>query len=148
MGRIYLRGCSKFYDEQLKLLEIKLRNFFDNSEIKMTKERYLMMCEQLGNEPLAEEIPPEYDDFPYSVQLSINIYSILSDKWEGFSGTYMGKDYTLLPYLVKLYNIENEAQVLQFLLLIDRIVSEKRAEEQKRKRKKSTSKKGGTHIKG
>ena len=60
----------------------------------------------------------------------------------------MGKDYTLLPYLVKLYNIENEAQTLQFLLLIDRIVSEKRAEEQKRKRKKSTSKKGGTHIKG
>lgn len=107
-----------------------------------------MMCEQLGNEPLAEEIPPEYDDFPYSVQLAINIYSILSDKWEGFSGTYMGKDYTLLPYLVKLYNIENEAQTLQFLLLIDRIVSEKRAEEQKRKRKKSTSKKGGTHIKG
>jgi hypothetical protein len=57
----------------------------------MTKERYLMMKEQLGEEPVEEEIPAGFEDFPYEVQEAINIFSILPDVWEGFSGTYMGK---------------------------------------------------------
>ena len=114
----------------------------------MTKERYLMMCEQLGNEPIEEEIPADYDDFPFSMQMAIKIYYILSDKWEGFSGQYMGKDYTLLPYIAKLYEIDNEVQLLEFLLLIDRIISKKRSEEHKRRSNKTSGKKSAINIKG
>ena len=114
----------------------------------MNKERYLLLCEQLGNEPKDNEIPAEFEDFPYTVQTAITIYHILSDRWDGFSGTYFGKDYSLLPYLAKLYRIEDESQLLQFLLLIDRIIIAKRSEEQKRKSKKTSSKKGGIHVTG
>ena len=30
----------------------------------MTKPRYLEMMEQLGNEPIESEIPPDAEDFP------------------------------------------------------------------------------------
>ncbi len=103
----------------------------------MTKEKYLLMCEQLGKEPLPEEIPSEFEDFPHVVQTAMNIHAILPDKWEGFSGTYMGKDYILLPYLAdEVYAVENKAQLVQFITLIDRIVMTQRTAEQKRKQKK------------
>jgi len=114
----------------------------------MTKERYLMMCEQMGSNPIEEEIPAEFEDFPYSVQIAITIYHILEDRFDGFSGTYFGKNYVLLPYLAKLYKVEDEKQLLEFLLLIDRMITTKRSEEQKRKRKKTSSKKGGISIQG
>ena len=104
----------------------------------MTTEKYFMMCEQLGQEPNPEEIPASFEDFPYPVQVSINIHAILPDKWEGFSGTYMGKDYQLLPYLIdEIYKLENKAQIMQFVNLIDRIVMEYRAADQKRKQRKN-----------
>ena len=104
----------------------------------MTTERYFMMCEQLGQEPIAEEIPADFDDFPHVVQTAMNIHAVLPDNWDGFSGTYMGKDYTLYPYLADtVYKVENKAQLVQFVTLIDRIIMEYRSAEQKRKQKKS-----------
>jgi len=103
----------------------------------MTKAQYLLMCEQMGTEPLAEEIPADYEDFPYAVQLAMNIYSILPDRWEGMSGTYMGKDLNIFPYLCKVYAVDWETQILQFVLLIDRIISEIRSKAQKQKAAKA-----------
>lgn len=104
----------------------------------MTTERYFMMCEQLGQEPKLEEIPATFEDFPHIVQIAMNIHSILPDKWEGFSGTYMGKEYTLLPYLAdEVYKVNNKAQLVQFVTLIDRIILEFRAADQKRKQRKN-----------
>jgi len=108
----------------------------------MTADRYLMMCEQLGTEPKAEEIPATFEDFPHVVQTAMNIHATLADKWEGMSGTYMGKDYTLFPYLaVEVYKVENKAQLVQFVTLIDRIIMEYRAADQKRKQRKNKIKK-------
>ena len=104
----------------------------------MTAEKYFMMCEQLGNEPIPEEIPATFEDFPHVVQTAMNIHAILPDNWEGFSGTYMGKDYTLFPYLAdKIYKVNNSAQLVQFVTLIDRIIMEQRAASQKRKQRKN-----------
>lgn len=100
-----------------------------------------MMCEQMGTEPLEEEIPASFDDFPYVVQTAINVHSVLPDRWEGMSGTYMGKDYSLLPYLAdKVYDVANDAQLFQFVYLIDRIIVERRAAEQKIKQRKNKKK--------
>ena len=108
----------------------------------MTAEKYLMMCEQLGTEPKSEEIPATFDDFPHIVQTAMNIHAILPDNWEGFSGTYMGKDYTLLPYLAdNVYKVENKAQLVQFVTLIDRIITAQRAADQKRRNQKNKIKK-------
>ena len=104
----------------------------------MTAEKYLMMCEQLGTQPKQEEIPATFEDFPHVIQTAMNIHAILPDRWEGFSGTYMGKDYILLPYLAdEVYKVENKAQLVQYVTLIDRIITEQRAAEQKRKTRKN-----------
>jgi hypothetical protein len=108
----------------------------------MTAEKYLMMCEQLGTKPKQEEVPATFDDFPHIVQTAMNIHAILPDNWEGFSGTYMGKDYTLLPYLAdNVYKVENKAQLVQFVTLIDRIITAQRAADQKRRSQKNKIKK-------
>ena len=104
----------------------------------MTTEKYFMMCEQLGQEPVPEEVTASFEDFPHIVQTAMNIHAVLPDKWECFSGTYMGKEYTLLPYLAdEVYKVNNKAQLVQFVTLIDRIIMEYRAADQKRKQRKN-----------
>jgi len=108
----------------------------------MTTEKYMLMCEQLGKDPDPEEMPIDFEDFPYIVQNAINIHTTLPDVWEGMSGTYMGKDYGLLPYLIdEVYKVEDRAQILKFIFMIDRIVMNYRAAEQKRKQQKNKRKK-------
>ena len=108
-----------------------------------------MMCEQMGSEPIAEEIPADFSDFPWEVQTAINIFYILPDRFEGMSGTYMGKDFSILPYLFdEIYGIENKKQTMQFILLIGRIVSKQYSDAQKARERKAKNKKGGIHING
>lgn len=109
----------------------------------MTKEHYLEMCNQLGTEPIPEEIPAAYEDFPYAVQEALNIFSILPDNWEGMSGTYMGKDYSILPYLFdEIFQVDNKQQTMQLLLTIGSIVMSQRSREQLARQKKAKLKKG------
>ena len=108
----------------------------------MTKKQYLLMCEQLGNEPIEEEIPADFEDFPYEVQEVIQIFSILPDIWEGMSGTYMGKDYSILPYLMdEIFQVHNKQQAMQMLLSIGNIVMNIRSSEQKARQRKAKNKK-------
>jgi len=57
----------------------------------MTKDAYFEMCEMLGNEPIEEEIPVDYEDFPTEVQEAFAFYGKLRDDWDGMNGVYMGK---------------------------------------------------------
>ncbi len=99
------------------------------------------MCEQLDKDPDPEEMPAAYEDFPKPVQDAIVIYSILPDVWEGFGGTFLGKDYSILPYLAnQVYMIEDHAQLMQFLIIINNIVSTNRAEKQKAEKAKQRRK--------
>ena len=115
-----------------------MKNFFDNSAAKMTKEQYLRMCEQLGSEPIPEEIPADFSDFPIDVQEAINIFSILPDNWEGMSGTYMGKDYSILPYLMdEIFQVNDKQMTMKLLLIIGRIVMDNQARLQKQRMQKA-----------
>ena len=108
----------------------------------MDKKQYLLMCEQLDKEPDPAEMPAEFNDFPKVVQDAIMIYSILPDVWEGMGGTFLGKDYSILPYLVnQVYDIQDHPQLMQFLLMINNIVSSHRAEKQRQQQAKAKSKK-------
>ena len=100
----------------------------------MTKEAYFEMCEMLGSEPLDEEIPLELDDFPWLVQQAFVIYGMLSDIWEGMSGSYLGKDYSLLFNLFDLYGIDSAEEKLlatDFIKQIDAVRSKILYEKQK-----------------
>jgi hypothetical protein len=109
----------------------------------MTKEAYLMMVEQLGNEPIPEEIPVEYEDFSYEVQEAIQIFTILPDVWEGMSGSYLGKNYSILPYLMdSIFEVANKQHTMQLLLVIGKIVMDNRIADQKSRERKAKHKKG------
>lgn len=78
----------------------------------MTKDMYFEMCEQLGQEPVEDEIPFELSDFPDIVQSTFIIYGILSDNWDPMGGNYMGKDYSIVFNLFELYDIDSVDRLL------------------------------------
>jgi len=86
----------------------------------MTKERYLEMMDQLGQEPKPGEIPPDAEDFPDIVLDAINTFNSLGDRIFPDVG-YTGKDYTNLSYYIKIYKVpeENEDLFLDILLRLD-----------------------------
>jgi hypothetical protein len=91
----------------------------------MSKEKYLDMCDQLGNIPIDHEIPIEIYDLPLQVQQALNIYNMLQDQWEGFAGLYLGKSLIGLQELLKFNQIEENEYglILQLIKTLDIIRS-------------------------
>ena len=90
----------------------------------MTREAYLDMCFEMGTDPIEEEIHAEIEEFPPLFRTAINIYHTLPDVWEGFSGSYLGKNYTILFDLMDIYEIECQEErklCLTFLQMLDNI---------------------------
>ena len=77
------------------------------------------MCEQLGDEPDPEKMPPEYSDYPLEVQQAILVHSYLHDTWDGTSGYYMGKDQAALGTVLDILDIEDKKTVLYFFKAIE-----------------------------
>jgi hypothetical protein len=42
----------------------------------MNKARYLKMQEQLGREPVPEDTPPDWEDFPANLRVLMGLYDI------------------------------------------------------------------------
>ena len=86
---------------------------------------YFEICEQMGSEPIEEEIPVDTEDFPIEIQQVLNIYFKLRDEWDGMSGSYMGKSYAGLGDILDIHGIEkaDKEYVLDWLTTIDRIRS-------------------------
>ena len=103
-------------------------------------DKYLALCEQLGEEPDPEKMPPAMDMFPYEVQMAFFIYSLLQDTWEGMNGMYMGKNLSGLSTLLDIYEIEDRKTVVYFITAIDRERMTSINEEVKRKNEASKRK--------
>lgn len=101
----------------------------------MTKETYLEMCEMLGQEPNEADIPPDINDFPHIVQLSLVIYSFLEDRWDTMGGMYLGKVYSTIFDFFRLYEVDNQEAllILEFIQHIDAVRSKLVAEKLKAK---------------
>jgi len=84
----------------------------------MNKDRYLEMQEQLGREPDPEKCPPGIEDFPDEVVEAIQIFNYLGDRVYPEIG-YIGKDYTNLPILIKVFEIDNRELLLDVLSRLD-----------------------------
>ena len=95
------------------------------------------MCEMMGSEPLEEEMPLERQDLALETQLVLNMYDKMPAKWEGMSGTYLGKDLLLLPALCKEFKINKYTRryAWNIIPIIDSYVAEDIAEKMKRKPK-------------
>lgn len=53
---------------------------------------------------------PDPSNLSYLAQLAINIMNQLPSKFEGMSGTFMGKDFSGLAFLFDIYEIEDNEE--------------------------------------
>jgi len=139
----------KFYWKQVaeiqKLLDRLVRQ---NSSIDVDK--YLLVCEQLGQEPDPDKMPLDSTGFPAEVQVAFFVFSMLTDVWDGMSGTYMGKDWAPLETFFNIYEIEDRRTTTYLMKLYENILVTYKAEEAEKQRKaeerKSKSSSGGKNY--
>ncbi len=82
-------------------------------------DTYLRICEQTGETPDPDKMPPDRSSFPEEVQEAFLIHDLLPDRWEGMSGSYLGKDYSSLELMLETYMIRDRQTVLLFLKHIE-----------------------------
>lgn len=80
-------------------------------------------------------MPLDISDFPSEVQVAFFIFDLLSDRWDGMSGSYLGKDWVDAEYIMNLYEVEEPKIVLYFAKVYERLVMSYRAEEADKRRK-------------
>ena len=117
MGNWYCGRSGKFYSQQVEqILALIKRSFIDTG---IDIDKYLAVCEQLNQEPDPEKMPPSMDSFPLEVQEAFFLHRMLSDRWDGSSGFYMGKDLSALKTYLDVYKIFDPQQTLYFLKHIE-----------------------------
>lgn len=143
MGNWYCRRSGKFYTEQVDQILALIKRTFKDTGIDI--EKYLAVCEQLNQEPDPDKMPPSSDSFPIEVQEAFFLHNMLSDRWDGQSGFYMGKDFSAVDSYLKVYEISNPKQTLYFLkhieqehssMLNEKVKQRHEAEKRKLKNKK------------
>ena len=131
-----------FVQNEKNQLQERLQKYLKTSDGKMTRDRYLKMCEQLGKEPDPKEIPPDMEDFPEIAILAMTTFSHLGDRVYPDIG-YMGKDFTNLPYYIEQYGIDKDDQelFLEILTFLESRAIETSQQALKRERDKLKRKK-------
>ena len=89
------------------------------------------MMEQLGKEPVEEEIPPDWEDLPEIVVQAVSTFNMLGDRAYPEIG-YVGKDYTNLIHYLELYDVEDKEYFLELLAWLDARAIKQSSERMKR----------------
>ena len=79
-------------------------------------------------------MPVDRATFPLEVQQAYTLHELLSDRWDGMNGYYLGKDYSALKTYMDVIDVENEVVSLYFLKHIDYYNSKITNEKIKQKR--------------
>ena len=80
-------------------------------------------------------MPPTLDGLLEEVQVAFFIYALLPDRWDGMSGSFLGKDWSSLNALYDIYKIEEQQVVTMFIAEIQGIYITSINEEPQKKRK-------------
>tara|TARA_B100002003_G_C13960935_1_gene465473 strand:+ start:12 stop:467 length:456 start_codon:yes stop_codon:yes gene_type:complete len=128
----------KFYGQQVDLIFDLLEKYFRRNTKKL--EEYLIVCERLGKTPDPNKMPVNMGIFPYEVQLAFLLHNLMPDRWEGMSGSYLGKDWSPVDALLKAYKIKDAITVLFFLKVVDNLNSKILNEDLEERRKKEEKK--------
>jgi|TARA_B110000483_G_scaffold64598_1_gene80452 hypothetical protein len=94
----------------------------------------------MGEEPDPARMPLDSSEFPEEVQVAFFMFSLLSDNWDGTSGSYMGKDWSHCSHLFKVYEIEDPRTTMFFMKTYEVLLVNYRAEQAEEKRKQSERK--------
>jgi len=135
-------GLGKVYEEGLEEELQAIKRYIEDSESGVDINTYLEMCRVLNNEPDPDMIPVSLYDLRESSQLAFDLYGFLPDRWEGMTATYLGKDFSLMPFLFQEYEIEGymRKHLLFLFKYIDGSVAEQIQAKQKREAKAAETK--------
>lgn len=64
-------------------------------------------------------MPVTLDRFPNEVQQAFFLYNSLPDRWDGMSGSFLGKDWGALEALCNIWEIEDRKTVMLFIKYIE-----------------------------
>jgi hypothetical protein len=73
----------------------------------------------MGWEPSEEELPVDPSFLDINAQYALILLNVLPDKWEGMSGSWMGKDYSGLGAIMDMYEIEDRREVFELLQIAE-----------------------------
>ena len=96
----------------------------------------------MGWEPKAEEIPLDPAHLDYVVQCALILFNCLPDKWEGMSGSWMGKDYAGLMDIMDIYQMDNKKDTFTLLKVAEREAFKFYSEKQKQQESLAKVKRG------
>jgi len=100
----------------------------------------LSICEQLGQEPDPDKMPLETSELPEELQVAFFVHNLLSDRWDGASGTYLGKQYSEFDLVCNLLNIDSPRDTFLWVKRYDTHLVNYRLEKQERRRKEEEKK--------
>ncbi len=101
----------------------------------MTKDKYISLQDKMGKEPDLDKMPPDPEDFPYDIQVAMNVYNKLGDRFTSDFG-YLGKDYTNANLFADIYQVDNKELYMEALLRMDERVIKSFQEKLKREKNK------------
>ena len=96
----------------------------------------------MGVEPKEEDIPKDPSAFSLEAQQALIMLNVLPDKWEGMSGTWMGKDYSGLEAIMNIYEIQDRKTVFELLRDAEAELGKYYAQKQKEQNQLSKAKRG------
>jgi len=108
----------------------------------MSPDQYIDMCEQMGWEVDENQLPKDPGEFSLECQQALMLLNILPDKWEGMSGTWMGKDYSGLEAIMNIYEIQDRKTVFELLRDAEAELGKYYAQKQKEQNQLSKAKRG------
>lgn len=80
-------------------------------------------------------MPLDASVFPEEVQVAFFVFGMLSDVWDGMSGSYMGKNWTDAQFIFDIHKIQDPRTVLYFAKMYERLLMNYRAQEAEKRRK-------------
>ena len=93
----------------------------------MTREAYFELCEVMGNTPVEDEIPVEFDDFALEVQQAFGVYRMLRDEWDTMNGLYLGKSLIGIKDILEATEVEPDEH--KFIIVLVRMIDQVRSNE-------------------
>jgi len=85
----------------------------------------------MGWEPREEDMPLDPSVLSEEAQYALILMHALPDKWEGMSGSWMGKDYSGLSAILDIYEVENRREVFELLQVAERELGKFYSQKQK-----------------
>ena len=97
-------------------------------------------------------MPLTESDFPHEVVVAFFLYYLLSDRWDGASGTYFGKDWAPIEAFFNIHKVEDKVTTLQFMKMIEShsidTINDKMEQKRKQAERSANTKNSATKVQG